>query len=209
MEAAVPSLLPATATAEMQAVEQAMAAPLAGLPVETLTDLWNPDRCPAWFLPHLAQAVRVVLWRSDWPEATRRRMIADSWQINALRGKVSGIELALSAIGWPGQVIEWHEQQPEGRRGTFAVRLGAVVDGFAADHLADLHAVIRLTKRHSQHLDALTLTDQAESAALHVGITGCMVYRLITSPALFLTAPATPARPDLTVGVATVSRIVL
>ncbi|WP_169545154.1 phage tail protein I [Novispirillum itersonii] len=205
----VPSLLPKTVTPQMQALEQAMVAPLASLPVETLTDLWDPARCPEWFLPHLAQAVRVVLWSSDWPEATKRRMIADSWQINALRGKVSGIELALSAMGWPGRVTEWHEQQPETRRGTFAVRVNAPAVGFTSEDLADLHAVIGITKRKSQHLETLTLPEISPAAPLHTGISVRMVHHHAAGMALVPSAADPAATPDICAGVLTVSRMTL
>lgn len=164
----VPSLLPKTVTPQMQALEQAMVAPLASLPVETLTDLWDPARCPEWFLPHLAQAVRVVLWRSDWPEATKRRMIADSWQINALRGKVSGIELALSAMGMTARVREWHETTPPGRRGTFdlLVLSRPGIPALSAETQADICWVTDRTKRKSQHMALTMVADVAATMGM-------------------------------------------
>jgi len=63
-------------------------------------DLWNPQTCPAHLLPWLAWALSVDDWDPEWPEATRRRVIAESVEIHRHKGTVASVRRILRAQGW-------------------------------------------------------------------------------------------------------------
>lgn len=63
-------------------------------------DLWNPDACPAHLLPWLAWALSVDDWDVEWPEATKRRVIAESVKIHRHKGSVASVRRILRAQGW-------------------------------------------------------------------------------------------------------------
>ena len=50
--------------------------------------LWDPWQCPAEVLPYLAWALSVDVWRTDWPEKVKRRVVANSLAVIASRAPV-------------------------------------------------------------------------------------------------------------------------
>ena len=82
--------------------EEALATGVAAqfpLPVP-VGDLWNPDAIPAHLLAWLAWALSVDQWDNDWPEATKRRVIAESVEIHRRKGTVASVKRILRAQGW-------------------------------------------------------------------------------------------------------------
>lgn len=156
MTTKLPSLLPANATWLERAMEQTLAARLIPLEqtADTLATLWDPWACPAQYLPWLAWELRVPYWRTEWPEATKRALIAAAPAINARRGYIDGIERGMAAIGLSLDITLWHQTVPPGPRGTFV----AVVwrndnPVLTADAAGDAAEMVAATKRHSQHPD--------------------------------------------------------
>ncbi|MDN4697153.1 phage tail protein I [Vibrio parahaemolyticus] len=49
------------------------------IPISTL---WDPWKCPLDVLPFLAWAVSVDMWRTDWPETVKRRIVASSLSVH-------------------------------------------------------------------------------------------------------------------------------
>lgn len=91
------ALLPPNATALERAAADAIGARAdMGVPVR---DLWSPERCPAPLLPWLAWALSVDVWDDAWPEATRRRVIAESLSIHRIKGSRASVERAIAAMG--------------------------------------------------------------------------------------------------------------
>jgi phage tail P2-like protein len=60
-------------------------------------------------LPWLAWALSVDTWDSDWPESTKRSLIANSVQIHKTKGTVSAIERVMDALGVTAELREWFE----------------------------------------------------------------------------------------------------
>jgi phage tail P2-like protein len=60
-------------------------------------------------LPWLAWALSVDTWDSEWPESTKRALIANSVQIHKTKGTVSAIERVMNALGVAAELKEWFE----------------------------------------------------------------------------------------------------
>lgn len=91
------ALLPPNATAFERAAADVIGARFDGaVPVR---DLWSPERCPAPLLPWLAWALSVDVWDAAWPEATRRRVIAESLSVHRIKGSRAAIDRAIAAMG--------------------------------------------------------------------------------------------------------------
>lgn len=106
------SLLPPNASALERRLEQVLAR-IEQIDVP-IRDLWNPATCPLALLPWLAWALSVDTWRSDWPEATKRAVVAASPSVHRLKGTAGAVKRAVAAVadGKPYRVVTWYE--PEG-----------------------------------------------------------------------------------------------
>ena len=93
----VVSLQPQNATPLMRAVSLTNAERRPIAPADLAT-LWDPRACPADVLPYLAAAHGVSVWRSDWPEARKRRVIARSIALKSQRGTLPCFEEHLAFI---------------------------------------------------------------------------------------------------------------
>ena len=89
------TLLPANATAQEKAQEQAIAR-VADVPV-SITPLWNPDTCPLDFLPWLAWAMSVDEWDSDWSEDQKRDSIWGSYDNHVKKGTLGSVRRVFKA----------------------------------------------------------------------------------------------------------------
>lgn len=150
------SLLPANSTPLERILERALAERWDYYleRIAVIRTLWNPWECPADFLPYLAWAVDVVWWRHDWPEATKRQVIADSLKVHRTLGFKDGILAALNAAGVQARLRLWNETEPPGEPGTYTVDVLAADtegEGPDADMMRDAAAIVRRTKRASQH----------------------------------------------------------
>lgn len=101
------SLLPFNATKQEQVIESVLARS-SGLPI-AISSVWDPLRCPNELLPWLAWALSVDTWDSEWPEVTKRVLIANSVQIHKSKGTVSAIERVMGALGVSAELLEWFE----------------------------------------------------------------------------------------------------
>jgi phage tail-like protein len=67
-----------------------------------LRDLWRWDTCPADLLPWLAWALGVDFWIDSWPEAKKRWVIKNAFELKRIKGTLAGqrayIELAGSEL---------------------------------------------------------------------------------------------------------------
>ncbi|WP_052475677.1 phage tail protein I [Halomonas sp. KHS3] len=130
--------------------------PLA-LPVPLRT-LWNPATCPAELLPFLAWAFSVDVWEADWPEATKRAVIAESFAVHRIKGTRLAVEKALAAMGITVTLTEWFEHQPTTKPGTFRARLHLNDNREVADQLSgtfyqQIHHAIQSAKNLRSHYD--------------------------------------------------------
>lgn len=67
--------------------------------------LYRPDTCPAHLLPWLAWALSVDEWDSDWPEQTKRNVIAASVSVHRRKGTRQSVREALDAAGYGDAAI--------------------------------------------------------------------------------------------------------
>lgn len=95
--------MPPNATEAERAFAGAMGDALTiGVPIR---DIWSPERCPAAFLPWLAWTFSVDQWDRDWPDTTKRAVIAESLSVHRSKGSRGSIERALAALGFPDAII--------------------------------------------------------------------------------------------------------
>ena len=114
-----PSLLPANVSDLERDLEIALARiEDVQIPIATL---WDPWKCPLEVLPFLAWAVSVDMWRTDWPEVVKRRIVASSLSVHRRKGTRAAVDQALRDLGVTVDLVEWFQASPPAQRGTFDV----------------------------------------------------------------------------------------
>lgn len=118
------TLLPPNATALERALEHGTAQ-LSDVtaPIDTLV---NPATIAPEALPWLAYGLSVDSWKASWPEALKRRAVAESIAIHRIKGTRQSVESVLTRIDALATVIEWHEDAPRLAPNTFEVDLPLV-----------------------------------------------------------------------------------
>lgn len=126
------------------------------LPIQ-IRQLWDPWSCPAVLLPWLAWAVSVDEWQDAWPEQTKRRAIAASFEVHRYKGTPYAVQRALDSLGISTEVIEWWEPSGSGQPGTMKV-LALVNQNIVgdqglinADMLRQVTRAVESAKRGSIH----------------------------------------------------------
>ncbi|PMN73153.1 phage tail protein I [Enterovibrio norvegicus] len=113
------SLLPASVSELERDLEIALARiEDIDIPIATL---WDPWRCPLDVLPFLAWALSVDMWRTEWPEVVKRRVVASSLSVHRRKGTRAAVDQALKDLGVTVDLVEWFEATPAAPRGTFDV----------------------------------------------------------------------------------------
>ena len=113
------SILPPNVSDLERALELAMASiEKINIPISTL---WNADLCPIEVLPFLAWALSVDMWREDWPEIVKRRVVSGSLIVHRQKGTRPAVERALNDLGVDVKFTEWFETKPKGQPGTFSL----------------------------------------------------------------------------------------
>ena len=147
------SLLPINATKLERDIEQVTAAKY-DMPI-AVRDMWNPDTCPAPFLPWLAWGVSVDNWNADWSEQVKRNVIKASIKVHQIKGTVDAVRQALDALGAQIEMSEWFENG--GAPGTFSLiawandNLGSGNTVLDTQLYADLERSISEAKPASRH----------------------------------------------------------
>lgn len=147
------TLLPPNATDLERAVD-GVTERVDAIPVP-LSTLWDPWRCPVELLPWLAYSASVDVWSSAWPEATKRAVIAASFEVHRRKGTVGAVKRAIRALSLRADLTEWH-QTDDMPAHTFGVDVlaaasigaGAVLDGPGQ---ADLIRTLDATKPVRSH----------------------------------------------------------
>lgn len=129
-----------------------------GLVEIPISVLWDPWQCPLDVLPYLAWAVSVDMWRTDWSEQTKRRVVAGSLDLHRIKGTRPAVLKALESIGLRAELTEWFEESPKAQPGTFSLiawannNLSADQAGFLNEALYDqLYTVIDNAKNTRSH----------------------------------------------------------
>lgn len=162
MNARASDILPPNATVVERAIDAAGEARIFGLPVQ-IRHLWNPETCPADWLHVLAWTFGVEeAWRSDWPEETKRAVIAAAPRVKRLKGTVAAVRAAVQAVAGvaPVRIIEWFKPGGSGVPLTATVDID-VTGGAAALLTHDAIAAANSAKRESVHL-SIRLTVRPE-----------------------------------------------
>jgi len=192
------SILPPNTTPTERAIESASS--FVRDLVVPIRHLWNPETCPAAFLPWLAWSWSVDSWNPDWPEATKRAVIAASPRVHRLKGTVAAVRAAAQAVagGAPVRIIEWFRPDGSGQpyRSTLDVDVSA---GAPAALPHDLVAAVQGAKPLRSHLNvrlSVRAPTQIMSAAL--------IRRPLVTARLELSGDL---RPNLGAGVVTAALI--
>lgn len=115
------SILPPNASETERAIEAAGAARLDALSV-AIAALWSAGDCPEDFLPWLAWALSVDVWRPHWPADIKRQVIASSYDVHVAKGTRAGVEAALDALDVKTRIVEWFEPGGSGEPYTYRLR---------------------------------------------------------------------------------------
>ncbi|KFA59046.1 Phage tail fiber [Gilliamella apicola] len=144
------TLLPPSATQFEKNLSQAM---ICDLPIH-LRSLWDPKTCPFELLPYLAWQYSVDRWDEKWPEQTKRKVIAEAFEIHKLKGTKEAIRRAVEPFGYLINVIEWWQNNKT--PGTFAIEIG-ISKGITDESYQELSRIIDDVKPVSRHLSGLSL----------------------------------------------------
>lgn len=58
---------------------------------DPISRMWNPHDCPVEALPFLAWALNVPLWDEAWPETKKRSVLAETPELNSVKGTVYAV----------------------------------------------------------------------------------------------------------------------
>lgn len=96
-------LLPANATVP----EKVLAAlgPLVHELDDPIGRMWNPWACPVEALPFLAWALRAPLWDETWLETTKRSVLAESPELNSVKGTIYAVRRYVEIMG--GRAVDF------------------------------------------------------------------------------------------------------
>ncbi|EWH00546.1 phage tail protein I [Halomonas sp. BC04] len=152
-------LLPPNGTPLERAAAEALAE-IQRVPV-LLRQLWNPHTCPARLLPYLAWAFSVDRWDPAWSNAAKREVIATSFFVHRKKGTIAALRRVVEPLGYLIRVTEWWETEPEGPRGTFALRIGVLDTGIDDAMYMELTRLIDDAKPLTRHVTGLDLLGES------------------------------------------------
>ena len=163
------SLLPPNATPMEQALAE-VSAQLAALPVR-ISDLKNPDTCPAEWLPWLAWERSVDVWNPGWTEAQKRNAIRASFGIHKRKGTAGAVKAALATLDWESRVVEWHHTTPPGAAYTFAIEITLDRRGIDPGIYDDVERLVMAAKNTRSHLTGIGLVHRQAAMLRLAGAT--------------------------------------
>lgn len=160
-------LLPVGCSPLELAAEKACAE-LTRVPVP-LRQLWNPFECPLNLLPYLAWALSVDRWDENWPEATKRNVVAVAHYVHRRKGTISALRRVVEPLGYLIEVREWWQLNET--PGTFRLVVGVLDTGITDEMYLELERLIADAKPASRHLTGLAISLSTTGSA-YVGA-GC------------------------------------
>lgn len=116
------------------------------------------DTAPSDFLPYLAWEVSVDRWSDDWSDATKRQVIKDAFYVHKRKGTIASLRRVVEPFGYLLRVIEWFNESPPARRGTFKLDIGVNENGITDEVYIELERLIDETKPLSRHMTGLNIT---------------------------------------------------
>lgn len=173
------SILPASATPLQRALEQVAKRAFAiDDPIDKIN---NPDSCPARFLPFLAWAYSVDVWRPEWPEHIQRARIRASLDVHRKKGTAEAVRAVIASFGGSMLLREWFEMSPPGIPGTFEITLnvsGSNDYTSSSQFVDDIIREVTRTKPVSAHF-TFTQGVQARGDIAIVAAASASLYRRI------------------------------
>ncbi|MDH0435558.1 phage tail protein I [Aeromonas caviae] len=154
-------LLPPSAT-QTERKLAAVNAKACDLPVEVLRTLLDPHTCPAWRLPSLAAERSVDRWDENWPEATKRKVIANAPFVHRHKGTVGAIRRAVEPLGYLIRVLHWYQENPNAEPGTFKLDVGVLDTGITEQMYAELERLIDDAKPLTRHMTGLAISMETQ-----------------------------------------------
>lgn len=146
-------LLPTGSTALEMAAAQACA--VIGQTPVPLRRIWNPQTCPVELLPYLAWAWSVDRWDANWPEATKRSVVAASAYVHRHKGTIGAIRRVVEPLGYLIRITEWWKTGDV--PGTFRLDVGVLETGITDEMYNELERLIADAKPCSRHLIGLSI----------------------------------------------------
>lgn len=162
----MPNLLPPNATPEERALSDATAR-AADVPV-IVREMWNPDTCPAEFLPWLAWAFSVDTWSDDWTDAQKRGAIKASVAVHEIKGTIGSLRAALDGLGYQIDLEEWFNQSPIGDPYTF--KLNLIIDQVGIPNMSAFNKIIEVAN------DSKNLRSRLEGLDVHAHTSAGLWY---------------------------------
>lgn len=161
------SLLPPNATPLERALESdAARLDEIAVPIDTL---WIAETCPVALLPWLAWSQSVDTWNPDWPEAVKRQVIANAFDVHRVKGTLGALRRALEALDLDGvEISEWFDYG--GDPFYFRVDVELSTRGLDDSEIADIEAAIERAKNVRSWLDRLRVFLSNRSAVPVVAI---------------------------------------
>lgn len=160
------SVLPRNATKHERDIEAVISPPLS-FPNR---DLWNPDKCPEHLLPHLAWALSVPVWDSNWPILRKRQVIQDCVFIHRTKGTRAAVERTVSAVrGDDVELKEWFEDENL-MPGEFEVKYLSTNEPIDGSELHALIPAINAAKNVRSSLKQITITSQVKTPEKHIPV---------------------------------------
>jgi len=132
-----------------------------------LRDLWNPDKCPAQFLPYLAWAFSVDRWDEKWGEADKRRAVNDAYFVHRRKGTIGAVRRVIESFGYSMTLQEWWEVADPA--GTFRLAVDVNEIGLTETMLAELERLLADVRPVSRHMAQLDTISRSGGAVVHVG----------------------------------------
>lgn len=139
------------------------------LPIPFRT-LWSPWTCPAHLLPYLAASWSVDRWDDNWPESTKRQVIANSYFVHSRKGTIGAIRRVVEPLGYLIRVLEWWQETPTATRGTFKLDIGVLDTGITEAMYQELERLIADAKPMTRHLAGLAISMETRGP-LYLGAT--------------------------------------
>lgn len=159
------SLMPPNATALELAIDETIAKEF-HFPI-IIDTLLSPEKCPVEILPFLAWAMSVDDWSDDWPESTKRKVIAAAIFIHRYKGTRAAVVAALEALNLGVQYSEWYEY--EGTRHRFRVDVPLNNRGLTELEMNTIFRAIENSKNARSVLERLKIYMTA-AATVYMGV---------------------------------------
>lgn len=131
----------------------------------------NLQGLPGVALDHLAYQFNVSPWRDYWSKSLKVSVIVTAIANKRIRGTRAAVKECLESFGGLASIVEWHEQNPPGKPGTFDINVTMSSNGLTtAEIQEDVQRMIKETKPASRHY-TMTISQAATGG---INLTGCI-----------------------------------